>query len=158
MNLGKWKDFAELFALMAVIASLAAIAFELRQTQTALQAQAYQARAFDGIEINFTLAQSPEFERVTELMGAADFDPSTLSREEHNIAARLITIVRIDLDNEHYQYQRGFLDAGFYLGETARRIKRHAPIWRKLGHTEPRPDFRQEVDRILADPSIGIEE
>lgn len=96
MNLGKWKDFAELLALMAVIASLAAIAFELRQTQTALQAQAYQARAFDGIEINFTLAQSLEFERVTELMGAVDFDPSTLSSEEYNIAARLISITRID--------------------------------------------------------------
>ena len=158
MTPGRWKDVAELLAMVAVIVSLAAIAFELRQTQTALQVQAYQARAFDGIEINFELARNPEFERITELMGAPDFDPSTLSKEEQTLAERLISVTRIDLDNEHYQYQRGFLDPGFYLGETVPRIKRHAPIWRKLGHGEPRPDFREEVDRILADPSIGLEE
>ena len=46
MTPGKWKDFAELLAMVAVIASLAAIAFELRQTQTAFKGSSAGFGAF----------------------------------------------------------------------------------------------------------------
>ncbi len=49
MTISKWKDVAEIIALIAVIGSLVAVAVELRQTQAALQAEVYQSRAFDGI-------------------------------------------------------------------------------------------------------------
>ena len=87
-----------------------------------------------------------------------DFDPSTLSDSELSLAKNLMTIIRIDLDNEHFQYQSGLLDAGFYNGETVHWIKFAAPIWRRLGDVSPRPDFRAEVDRILADESIVVPE
>jgi len=50
MKISPWKDLAELLALMAVVGGLVAVVFELRQTQSALSAQAYQTRALDVID------------------------------------------------------------------------------------------------------------
>lgn len=149
MSISKWRELAELVALIAVVGSLCAVVFELRQTQEALQGQAYQVRALDGIQTNFELAKDDELERLVEIVYSPDFEPNNLSNEERRKVIRLLTITRIDLDNEHYQYQKGFLDPGFYEGETKEWIREVAPIWRALGLGEPRPDFRQEVDRIL---------
>lgn len=151
MNIASWKETAELIALVAVVGSLIAVVFELRQTQGALQAQAYQARAFDGIEMNKQLALDPELDRLTQFIESPDFDPSQLSAADYRKTVYLLTITRIDLDNEHYQYQKGFLDPGFYHGETVLWIRDAAPKWRAMGMGEPRPDFREEVDRILSE-------
>jgi len=48
---------------------------------------------------------------------------------------------RTDLDNEHYQYQNGFLDPDFYETTTKREIKAYAPYWRAFGIPEPRQEF-----------------
>ena len=149
MSAGKWKDIAELVALVAVVGSLVAVAYELRQTRDALMAQAYQARAFDGIATNFEYARDRELDRIASLSLEPDFSPGDLSDEERRVLERLYSITRIDLDNEHYQYQLGFLDPTFYHGETEQWIRHAAPIWRALGQPEPREDFRLEVDRIL---------
>ena len=156
MTIEKMKDWFELIALVAVIGSLIAVVVELRQTQTAMRAQAYQARAFDGIEWNMELAKNEAIRSMQKRLDSADFDPATLTQSELALAKRLITIVRIDLDNEHFQYQSGLLDPGFYYGETVNWIKHAAPIWRALGELSPRPEFRAEVDRILADDSITV--
>ena len=158
MSIESWKNWFELIALVAVIGSLIAVVVELRQTQTAMQAQAYQARAFDGIEWNMELAKDESLRSMQARLDSTDFDPAKLSPSELSLAKRLMTIVRIDLDNEHFQYQSGLLDPGFYHGETANWIKHAAPIWRELGDMSPRPEFRAEVDRILADDSIIVPE
>ena len=44
-----WKETAELIGILAIVASLIALVMELRQTQSALSAQTYQARAIDAI-------------------------------------------------------------------------------------------------------------
>jgi len=151
MNIAKWKDLAELVALVAVVGSLLAVAIELRQTQGALQAQAYQSRAFDGIATNLALAQDDELARLEELIYSPDIDPAELSPEERRRVSRILNVIRIDLDNEHFQYQKGLLDPGFYHGESVEWIRVAAPVWRAFGQGEPRPDFRQEVERILAE-------
>lgn len=151
MSVAKWKDSAELVALVAVVLSLVAVVIELRQTQAALQAGAYQSRALDGIETNLALAQNDELSRLEELIYSPDFDPAALSPEERRKLSRILNVVRIDLDNEHYQYQKGLLDPGFYRGESVEWIRIAAPVWRAFGQIEPRPEFRQEVDRILAE-------
>jgi hypothetical protein len=158
MSIEKWKDWFELTALVAVVGSLIAVVVELRQTQTAMRAQAYQARAFDGMDWNMDLAKDESIRSMQARLESTDFDPATLSQSELAIAERLMTIVRIDLDNEHFQYQSGLLDSGFYHGETIYWIKQAAPIWREIGGKEPRPAFRAEVDRILADDSIVVPE
>ena len=151
MTIEKWREWMELIALIAVVGSLFALVVELRQTQTAMRAQAYQARAFDGIAWNFELSKNDVIRELQDRLEDPTFDMATLNPTELSIAYRLITIVRIDLDNEHFQYQSGFLDPGFYQGETVPRIKFSAPIWRGLGIVSPRPEFKAEVDRILAD-------
>ena len=151
MTIKKWRDWFELIALAAVVSSLLALVVELRQTQTAMRAQAYQARAFDGIAWNFELANNDVTRNLQDRFDDPTFDLATLTPTERSIAYRLITIVKIDLDNEQFQYQSGFLDPGFYHGETVLRIRNSAPIWRGLGIVSPRPEFKAEVDRILAD-------
>jgi len=151
MNIAKWKDLAELVALVAVVGSLLAVVIELRQTQGALQAQAYQSRAFDGIATNLALAQNDELARVEELIYSPDIDPAALSAEERRKVSRILNVIRIDLDNEHFQYEKGFLDPGFYHGESVEWIRVAAPVWRAFGQVEPKPDFREEVERILAE-------
>jgi hypothetical protein len=151
MTIEKWRDWIELVALIAVVGSLFALVVELRQTQIAMRAQAYQARAFDGIAWNFELSKNDVIRDLQDRLEDPAFDLATLTPTERSIINRLITIVRIDLDNEHFQYQSGFLDPGFYQGETVQRIKGAAPIWRGLGIVSPRPEFKAEVDKILAE-------
>ena len=157
MSIERWKDRFELIALVAVVSSLIAVVMELRQTQTAMQAQAYQARAFNGIEFNMELAKDESLRSMKARLESADFDPATLSQSERRLAWHLMTIARIDLDNEHFQHQNGLLDPSFYHGETVIRIKQEAPIWRALGILSPRRAFRAEVDRILADEPLTDE-
>ena len=75
MNVANWKDAAELVALVTVVLSLVAVVIELRQTQAALQAEAYQSRALDGIATNLALAEDDELNRLEELIYSPDFEP-----------------------------------------------------------------------------------
>ena len=147
MTIQKWKDVAELIALVAVVVSLIALVIELRQTQDALQAQTYQDRAFDQIDLNLDQAKNPQLTIIFQ----DDFDRENLTRAEFTVAINMLNVKMIDADNEHYQYQRGFLDEEFYYGNTVRGIMRWGPIWRDFGILETRREFRVEVDRILSE-------
>jgi hypothetical protein len=149
-----WKEITEIAALVAVIASLVVIAMELRQTQDSLSAQAYQARAFQAYDFQLYMAERPEFDELFGKSEAPDFDVEDLSSSDRKTLLRLYAALRLDLDNEHYQYQMGFLDEGFYLATTARDVKTYAPIWRNLGMSSGRPEFMDEVDRILNDDAV----
>ena len=151
---GKWKDIAEIVALFALVASLIVVAMELRQTQVALQSQAYQARAFQAYDNHMDMANNPKLENLFMLSWEDDFEPASLSAVDRNALTRLYSALLTDVDNEYYQYQNGLLDAGFYENATVRDIKQFAPRWRSLGIGASRPVFEAEVDRILADPTI----
>ena len=129
MPIEKWREWLELIALITVVASLLALIFELRQTQVSLRSQAYQARAFDGIAWNMELAKDASLRDMQDRFGDADFDAASLGPSEWAIAYRLITTVRIDLDNEHYQYHAGFLDESFYIGGSCHPGKNSRPKW-----------------------------
>ncbi|MBW2498390.1 MAG: hypothetical protein JRF61_14045 [Deltaproteobacteria bacterium] len=146
MSFDKWKDLAELVALVAVVGSLVLVVIELRQTQAALQAQTYQDRAFDSIAFNLALAELDiDLPRLVR-----DWRPGDLAPQELRNARRIMRAMMIDLDNEYFQYRHGFLDEDFYTNTTVRQLRRFAPIWRRLGMPEPREAFRGEVDRVLS--------
>ena len=149
MTIERWKDTAELIALVAVIGSLIAVVYELRQTQAALRAQTYQERALDAISTHFTLATNPGIAPPGFYTG--DFDVTAMSASERESMLPLMHTMMIDADNEHYQYQNGFLDESFYRNDTVATIVDFAPVWRTLGIREARPEFRAEVDRVLAE-------
>lgn len=151
---GKWKDIVEIIALFALVASLIAVVVELRQTQVALQSQAYQSRAFQAYDNHMDMAGKPQLDTLFMLSWEEDFEPASLSIADRNTLIRIYAALLIDVDNEHYQYQNGILDAEFYEHGTVRDIKQFAPRWRRLGIEASRPVFKAEVDRVLADPNI----
>ena len=154
MKLSGWKDIAEIVALMAVVGGLIAVVIELRQTQSALRAQAYQTRALDVISTMRVRSVSPELDLLLSDYLSKKIAVETASPQELSKLRSHFYIRRTDLDNEHYQYSNGFLDSDFYRTTTEREIKAFAPHWRGFGIPEPRQQFIEEVDRILADPSI----
>jgi hypothetical protein len=131
------------------VGSLIAVVIELRQTQDALQAQTYQDRAFDAIDRQLDQAKNPQI----TILFQEDFDPENLTRTEYTIAVNMLYATMIDLDNEHYQYQHGFLEEDFYYGSTVQGIMRWGPVWREFNLRESRREFRAEVDRILSEPA-----
>lgn len=154
MNMSKWKDFAEFVALIAVVGGLVAVVVELRQTRSALRAQAYQARALDSINANREWIVDPEQRILLDNYLNGTLKIEDASPDEFVQLRSYFTIRQLDLDNEHYHYQNGFLDPDFYETITKQGIKRNAPQWRAFGIHESRRQFAEEVDRILADPAV----
>jgi len=154
LKLSNWKDLVELVALLTVIGGLAAVVIELRQTQSALSAQAYQSRALDAISGLRQSFENPERSKLFKNYFQGNLTIETASPEELGHLRRTLYIRRTDLDNEHYQYQNGFLDRDFYETSTKRQIKTYAPHWRAFEIPGTRKQFAEEVDRILADPAV----
>ena len=71
MSAISWKEAAELTGIAAIVASLVFVGLELRQTQAALIASTYQARAFDAMNAVRGLADS---EYIGPLLAKIDID------------------------------------------------------------------------------------
>ena len=156
MKKTNWKDIAELVGILAIVASLVSVAFQLRQTQLSLIASTYQSRAFDAIAEGQYIADSEYLLPIlVKTNHGENFDGvASLGEDER---ARLFHYLRsrmLDWDNEYYQYQSGFLDPGFFEVTTKVSVKRWAPRWRAIGLTEGRKDFREFVDSVLQEESL----
>ncbi len=153
METTKWTEFAETVGIAAILVSLIIIVMELRQTQSALIASTYQSRALDAVRVEGAKADS---EVLGPLLARVDLDdPESLARlnELERFRLRSYFVSRlIDLDNEHYQYQKGFLDDEYFESMFRDQLKRDARAWRSIGLTERRPSFKQFVDELLAEP------
>ena len=154
-RLNRWFTLGANFG---VIAGLIFLGLEIRQAQMAMQSQAFQARALDAISWSLDMAKEADLGRLHILIESGTLDPDSLSESDRQIAYFLLDGARLDTDNEHYQYQNGFLDSGFYNGVTVPMIRHYAPIWREFGVREGRPDFRVEVDRILKETRPSLTE
>ncbi len=152
MNTERWRFYAEMVGIAAVVASLMALVLELRQTQSALMAATYQARAFDAIDLNLALQDS---EHVLPLLATTDvLDPDAIAALSDVERLRLnvfFTGRRVDAENEYYQYRHGFLDEEHYEYGIRPFVSRNAPRWRALGIQERRPSFKAFVDDVLAE-------
>jgi len=148
-----WKETAELIGILAIVASLIALVMELRQTQSALLAETYQARAIDAISEQLAVADS---EYLLPVLVATNngADSTAVARLDPEDRMRLFNFLRarmIDWDNEHYQYQSGFMDADFFAATTRKSVQEWAPRWRAMGLEEGREEFREYVDRVLSE-------
>ena len=154
-----WKETAELVGLLAIVASLMALVVELRQTQSAMLAETYQSRAIDAIGEALHIADSNYLVPILvatnnggDYEAVANLNAGDRMRLFHYLRARMV-----DRDNEHYQYQNGFLNVDFFEGTTTRLVKGWAPRWRSIGLTEGREEFREYVDRVLSEVPEGTE-
>lgn len=136
--------------ITAVVASLIAVAIELRQTQSAIVANTYQARAYDAIAQNMFLAESQVAGPILAKMGGDLSKLDTISDDERWRLRSLYRAMRVDADNEYYQYRQGFLDDEYFEFALKPRIARQAKMWRALGIEERRPSFKEFVDEQLA--------
>ena len=152
MKQTNWKDIAELIGIAAIVASLIFVGLELRQTQSALIASTYQARAFDAMSSSRDLADS---EYIGPILATIDIEDEqsldSLSSEEFWRLHQYYVSRMIDLDNEFFQYQNGYLDEEFFEGQFKRSVVRNAKGWRALGIDELRSDFTKVVDEWLAE-------
>ena len=150
MNMSGWKDIAELIGIAAIVASLIAVAVELRQTQAAILASTYQARAFDGIAAARELFNGDYIAPILARVNMDDPDSIKSLSDVERIRLRMFYISQmVDFDNEFYQYQNGFLDEEYYEHAFKGRLPGTARHWRSLGIVEPRPSFRSFVDEQL---------
>lgn len=152
-----WKETAELVGIVAIVASLIALVMELRQTQSAMLSETYQARAIDATG---ELVGTADSEYLAPILAktnyGADYDAvASLNAVDHLRLFQFLRARMIDWDNEHYQFQNGFMDADFFAATTTRSVKEWAPRWRAIGLTEGREEFRVYVDRVLAEVPTG---
>jgi len=156
----KWKDIAELVGFAALVASMVAVAYEMRQTKDALIAATYQARAFDAIaESNFVSESEYLLPILVATNNGSDIDGFARLNDVDRFRLRSFFRSRmIDWDNEYYQYQHGYLDEDFFQTTTERAIIEWAPKWRALGLTESRHEFTVFVDALLNDTQVERQE
>jgi hypothetical protein len=152
-----WRETVELIGILAIVASLIALVMELRQTQSAMLSETYQARAIDAIGELLDVADSEYLAPIlTKTNLGADFEAvANLSAVDHLRLYQYLRARMIDWDNEHYQYQNGFMDADFFAATTTKSVKEWAPRWRAVGLTEGREEFRMYVDHVLAEVPIS---
>ena len=79
---------------------------------------------------------------------------ANLSEEDRVRLFHFLPARMVDWDTEYYQYQSGFLDAGFFEVTTKESVQIWAPRWRAIGLTEGRQDFRDFVDSVLEEQSL----
>lgn len=142
MSATSWKEAAELIGIAAIVASLVFVGLELRQTQAALIASTYQARAFDAMNAQRGLADS---EYIRPILAKIDFDDEQsldgLSSKEIWRVRQYYVSRMIDFDNEYFQYRSGYLDDNFFEGQFKPGLILWAKRWRRLGMSEFRPKF-----------------
>ena len=105
----------------------------------------YQTRALDVISAMREYSANAELEILLHDFFGNELTVETASPQELSRLRSHLYLRRRDLDNEHYQYQNGFLDPDFYHTTTDPEIKAFAPccvhseyrkldssLWRKL--------------------------
>jgi len=118
-NKTNWQGLAELIGIAAIVASLIFIGLELRQSHRIAIASQYQAR----IDANVQWLQSyrePSLNRsgqnLKRLLDQYDLSPErrerieAMSDFELGDTVNLLNQAFLLFDNNHYQYQSGFVD------------------------------------------------
>ena len=159
MSKTNWKDIAELLGIAAIVASLVAVAFQLKQTQAALIATTYQSRAFDAIaEAQYVADSDHLLPILVKTQSGADVEAIAILSDSERILLRHFLRARmIAWDNKYYQYQNGFLDEDFFEHTTKEAVSRWAPRWRAVGIREGRREFKEFVDGLLEEEYSGSE-
>ena len=107
MNISKIGDWLQVAGMLGVMASLIFVGLQLKQTQEIALSSIYQERAMAATENNAAFANNP-----TYLSGAAKIranDIVSLTAQEKIALAFQAGNEMIQLENNHFQYEAGFL-------------------------------------------------
>jgi hypothetical protein len=156
MKLERLRIITEVVGIVAVVASAVALIFELRQTRDVIQASTYANRAAGQIEFNTALFDSMEM--LPLLASLQTRDPARIAALSDTDRLRLrvfFSAIKVDLDNEYYQYELGLLDEDHIEYVLKPTIRSNAPAWRSLGVDDGRPAFKAFVDSTLSESQPG---
>ncbi len=164
MELGAIGEFV---GAIAVVATLAYLAVQIRQNTRAMEeaerlalAQTYQMRA-DALQDMLVRAADSEhigpiLTKLTNVGYPEDISSlDQLSANERGRFRQWQIAQQTHWDNMFYQYQQGFLDDEYYRDSFRVRVRRLAPIWKALGVGGSRRSFTEEIERILEEPPVA---
>ena len=152
MNRAQWKDFLEIVGIVAIVASLILVAYELRQNTLMMRAQINQSRtevAVSEQQANFNSEYIPGIllkVRAGELL---------TDEERIRYGSYLRSFLR-NQDNAYWQYRQGLLDENiprsirFAVRAVIGGNSQSREAWdeQKVQYTE---EFVEFVDRSISD-------
>ena len=149
-RLNQWMT---LVANIGVVVGIFFLAIEVQQTRDAINAQTYQSRAEASQQLMMDIADSEFLTPLLSQLVIEQGDFQSVSTEEYTAEQlyRLRTYghaIRIGLDNQHYQYERGFLDKDYYESTWVDAVRFYTPLWSKVGGMSLRKSFEKEVERL----------
>jgi hypothetical protein len=147
-RLNQWLT---LVANVGVVDGFVFLGLEIQQNSDAINAQTYQSRAEAAQELSTTIMDSEHFVPLLAKLGSGLFpsDPAVLAELNPEDRIRLTAFhqwMRVALDNQFYQYQRGFLDEEFFNGVTKPSMAAMTPAWEELRVIlSASPAFREAI-------------
>ena len=144
-----WREYGEIVALFAVVASLVLVGFEIRQTRLAIIAEANLTRTTLGSDAGVAYADSQYLPRIDAKYAAGGLDALT-SEERIRIEADALA-AKSRYDAYLFQYELGLLDEEFYEYYFVPGIRSWKQRWEELellsdGNT--RPSFKVLVKEV----------
>ena len=126
MDSTKLNDWMQVFGMFAIVASLIFVGLQMKQSQEIAIASQYQARAEAGMERHLTgmeTGMSNAFFRMTPI--------EQMSPDQFNYDVSRNLWAWLNLDNNHYQYQAGFMTDESWVGYRQQIAARYANCSRR---------------------------
>ncbi|MGI9202482.1 MAG: hypothetical protein ACR2Q3_00645 [Woeseiaceae bacterium] len=168
MNISAWKDIAELVGIGAIVASLIFVGMQLKQSQDIAIGTQYQQRAGKAIDIYTSHLQSETSLRMVgqtiqdgllSMNISDDLKKSVSDLTPEEIGVRwydFLSLLTL-LDDNHFQYQAGFLDNESWEGLRIRlRNVVSDPLDRQF-YNYMRPSYREQFREVIDDEIAGVE-
>ena len=154
MTIQKWKDVAELIALVAVVGTLIFLAVETRQNTAALYAESRQSVLAASHSELFVIVENPDL-----LLSVTSGDPLT-EEQQVKLGAWLAASMR-SREFSWLQYRDGIIDDAQWEAEILiiRFILdsiRTREWWQVVGQYNSHPEFVEFVQsEVLSEPATG---
>ena len=147
-RLNQWLT---LVANIGVIAGFVFLGLEIQQNSDAINAQTYQSRTEAAQELSTTIMDSEHFAPLIAKLGSGLFpaDPAVLAELNPEDRIRLMALhqwTRVALDNQLYQYEKGYIDEEFFKIATKPALAFLTPAWEELNIINSvRPSFLEAI-------------
>ena len=154
MTSRNWREYGELFALSALVASLVLVGFEIRQTRLAIIAEANIARTTLGSDAGLAYADSQYLPPIDAKYAAEGLDALT-PEERIRIEADAFA-AKVRYDAYLFQYELGLLNEEFYKYYFFPGIRSWKRRWEELGmlsDANTRPSFKAAVNGVSEIPN-----
>jgi hypothetical protein len=152
MALKEWREYVEPLGIIAVVASISLLGYEVRQTRLAILGASYQARAAESAEDYRFFIDSPILPELTikvESEGFEALSPDEQLRFRADVRQRKVT-----LDAYFYQYELGLLSDEYYEHILKPILAWYKELWEEHGlltKENTRPSFKAAVEAAAAE-------